>query len=228
MLAFWHPVDEMVPVSESGRGPGAKRRIGRIEIALVLLVAAILILSAVSVVLYRQSMDYHDAKYRAQYLVVDDLLLHLSIASMNLPRLLDESLPIESRYDDGQRGLSGIFNAQHMTRILEMMYLDDYEKNLTFGAMEQALGQFHDEVFMLLGSMYDNMTWDVPYSDNSTLNGKLDTALALMQGLMPYIEAGKRSGQFKEDPYSLVDGMSLDGILENSNAMLELGFRSLS
>jgi hypothetical protein len=218
---------EMVPVSECGRGPGAKRRIGRIEIAHVLLVAAILIMSAVSVVLYRQSKDYHDAKYRAQYLVVDDLLRHLTIASNNLPRFLDESLPIESRYDDGQSGLSGIFNAQHMIRILEMMYLDDYETNLTFGTMEQALGQFHDEVYMLLSSMYNNMTWDVPYSDNSTLNGKLDTALVLMQGLTPYIEAGKRSGQFKENPYSLVDGMSMDGILENSNAMLELGFRSL-
>jgi len=102
------------------------------------------------------------------------------------------------------------------------MYLDDDEKNMTFGTMKLALEDFRDNVYQVVYALEENRTWDVAYNENVTLNNKLDAALGLMNGLIPFLQAGLRSVNWQEDPYSIVDGMSLGYIYENSTAMIAI------
>jgi len=202
----------------SGRG----KRLRLPQVALGIAVAIILVMSILSVFLYRQSQDYHDAKYRAQYVISNDLINTLSSVGVLVDQMLDESLLKESRYQNGHDAVSALHQASQLTWAIEVMYLDDDEKNMTFGTMKHALDDFRDNVYQVVWALEENRTWDVAYTENVTLNNKLDAALGLMNGLIPFLQAGLRNINWQENPYSVVDGMSLGYIYENSIAMIAI------
>jgi len=209
-------------MSEAHPSSGRVKRLRWQQVALVIAVAIILVMSILSVFLYRQSKDYHDAKYRAQFVITNSLINTLYSARIGVDHMLEESLPIESRYQYGQDAVSTLYLASQWTWAIEVMYLDDDEKNMTFGTMKLALEDFRDNVYQVVYALEENRTWDVAYNENVTLNNKLDAALGLMNGLIPFLQAGLRSVNWQEDPYSIVDGMSLGYIYENSTAMIAI------
>jgi len=209
-------------MSEAHPSSGRVKRLRLSQVALVIAVAIILVMSILSVFLYRQSKDYHDAKYRAQNVAASNLISQLSTAGIEVDRMLDVSSLIESRYQSSQRAVSALHQASQWTWAIEVMYLDDDEKNMTFGTMKHALDDFQTRIYQIMWTMEQNRTWDVAYNENVTLNEKLDAALGLMSGLVPFLQAGLRNVNWQEHPYSVVDGMSLGYIYENSAAMIAI------
>ncbi len=136
--------------------------------------------------------------------------------------MLDVSFLMESRYQTGLDAVSALGQASQWTWAIEVMYLDDDEKNMTFGTMKHALDDFKDNVYKVVWAMEQNRSWDVTYDENVTLNERLDTALGLMNGLIPFLQAGLRNVNWQEHPYSVVDGMSLGYIYENSTAIIDI------
>jgi len=180
---------------------------------IVIAVAAILGFSMLSVLLYRQMQDYHDAKYRSQYVIVGDISTYAQLVDSHVATMTNTSITLNDRAIAGTSAVNDLRYLSSLVRAIREMYLADSEKNDTL----YILGQAVDTLGMNAETVYDNLlrnlTDGVPMLEHPALNAKLETAAALIGSLSPVLDAGFKEGvDFEKHPYSIVNNLDLASI----------------
>jgi len=206
------------------------RRARPLKIIIAVLVALIVILSGVSIFYYLQAKDYHDAKYRAQWVLMKDIWESVYVADFSIKEMIDSANnTITSRAMSGylvQDSLGSLLNSVWAVR---EMYLNDAEKNESFSLFKQAVEAVMDNAEIVYIGLWLNSTLDRPYVENATLNAQLFTASSLLGNLRPVIYAGfavdpygDYSNSWEHSPYSVVDRVDLGKVRSTSAQIIAL------
>jgi hypothetical protein len=196
-----------------------------LKIAVSILLAVVVVVSGIAVFYYIQAKDYHDAKYRAQWVLMNDILDSTSLADISLKGMLDYgSDTIVHRAMEGdivQGSLGSLLDAVWSVR---EMYVNDKEKNETFSLLKEAVATLLENAQIVAIGLWGNVTLGYPYSENATLNDALYAASDIIAGIHDAIHEGflvdpafDTSNGWERSPYSIVDRLNLQ-YLRNSSA----------
>ena len=178
-----------------------------------IVVGAILLLSVLTTFYYLQAEDYRQAKYKAQYVLVQDILGTIPMASENITDTLDDTL------DNGWRrsssltasglaaGLSGTCHA------IQVMYPVDDDRYVVFGNLTAAFAALSQGVY----EAYVQLSSEVGPDEEHDLTEEMDADLGAALGSLDEIAAQVLPGVNPEvdwttDPYDLLDGMDLEAL----------------
>jgi len=194
-------------------GPRSAKRLRLWYLVIVIAVAAILGFSMLSVLLYRQMQDYHDAKYRSQYVIVGEISIYAQLVDSQVATMTNTSMSLNDRAIAGTSAVEDLRYLSSLVHAVREMYLADSEKNETF----YTLGHAVDTLGMNAETVYDNLlrnlTDGVPMLEHPALNAKLETAAALIGSLSHVLDAGFNEGvDFEKHPYSVVNNLDLASI----------------
>lgn len=176
-------------------------------------VVAMLLLSVLAAFFYLQAQDYRDAKYKAQYVLVQDILGTIPMASENATDAVDDSL------DNGWRrsatmtlsalasGMSGTCHA------IQVMYPEDDAKNIAFASLTAAFAALSQGAY----EAYVELSSEVGPEEEHDLSAEMDEDLRLvpdwLESLDIWLEQGiDASRDWTQDPYDLLDGMEVEAI----------------
>jgi hypothetical protein len=200
-------------------------RTSPLKIAVSILVAVVLVLSAVAVFYYLQARDYHDAKYRAQWVLMNDMLDSTHGADISLKGMLDYANDTRVH-----RAMWGDFMQGDLDSLLDdvwsirEMYLNDKEKNETFSLLKEGVETLLENAQIVAVGLWLNVTLGDPYSENATLNDALYAASEIIAGIHDAIHQGfvvdpqvDTGNSWERSPYSIVDRLNLR-YLRNSSA----------
>ena len=206
-------VSELSDMSGELADSRSAKRLRLWYLVIVISVAAILGFSMLSVLLYRQMQDYHDAKYRSQYVIVGDISTYAQVVDSDVFTMTSTSITLNDRTIAGTSAVNDLRYLSSLVRAIREMYLADSEKNDTF----YTLGQAVDTLGMSAETVYDNLlrnlTDGIPMLEYPALNAKLQTAAALVGSLSQVLDAGFKEGvDFEKHPYSIVNNLDLVSI----------------
>jgi len=193
--------------------PGANKGSKISYLVIGVAVAAILVLSTLSVFFYRQAQDYHDAKYRAQYVIISDIRQHISDAGSYIAVMTYPEETLVSREVVGCGAVLQLEDLSSLVWAIQEMYLTDSEKNGTFSTLRHAVDILRSHSWDVFVHMQSNRTFDTPWEENLTLNAEIKTAGSLLVSLLPIIDEGFDYGvDFEKHPYSIVNRLDLQTI----------------
>jgi hypothetical protein len=187
-------------------------------------VAAILIVSALAAFYYSQAMDYRDAKYKAQYVLVQDILGTVPMAEENITDAVDDLLDNGWRRSAAMTASALAASLSGSCHAIQVMYpVDDY-KNTAFGNLTAAFAALSQGAY----EAYLELSSEVGPDEEHDLSEEMDTdlrsvleplgniALELELGIDPDVDV-------TQDPYDLLDGMNLE-MLWNFAVAIENAF----
>jgi len=200
-----------------------------LKMAVSILVAIVVVLSGVAVFYYLQAKDYHDAKYRAQWVLMNDMLDSTHLADSSLKGMLDNGDTIVHRAmlgDFVQGSLGSLLDAVWSVR---EMYLNDKEKNETFSLLKEAVETLLENAQIVAIGLWENVTLGYPYSENATLNDSLYAASEIISGVHDAIHQGfvvdpilDNGKSWERSPYSIVDRLNLQYLRDSSADIMSL------
>jgi hypothetical protein len=167
-------------------------------------VVVVMILIIISAALYVQMGDYHDAKYRAQFVIVDGMVTDVAIIGEEMRSILDGSTSNDDRNLSAHVGEARLQSVWRAAEELSAMYRGDQERFQTFDRLRYAIQCVGGTLHMCAADGWRSPSWDVTLRDYSANISALETALA--KGIDPDRNAWT-------DPYSLVNRMDLQKIL---------------
>ena len=166
-------------------------------------VVAIVALSAFSILTYQQMRDYHDAKYRAQAVIVGQMSAYASWIGGHVDDAVNTSLSISERAIAGTAAIEELRAIDSMVSAVHEMYLGDHEKCETFRALGNSLSSFIGWFMEYQGGLIVSVD----------IRTKLAAAVDALGGLGPVLDAGFRSGvDFEKHPYSIIERVDLAAI----------------
>ena len=201
-----------------------------LKIAVSILVAIVVVLSGVAVFYYLQAKDYHDAKYRAQWVLMNDMLDSTHLTEVSLKGMLDyggDTIVHRAMWGDFMQGdLGSLLDAVWSVR---EMYLNDKEKNETFSLLKEAVAALLANAQIVAIGLWGNATLDYPYSENATLNDALYAASEIIAGIHDAIHEGfvvdpmlDTGNSWERSPYSIVDRLNLQYLRDSSADIMSL------
>ncbi len=198
----------------------ASRRWRALAIVAVTL-AVVVTVSTVAVVVSRQITDYHDAKYRAQYVIVGSFWPIVGEASRQALLLINENATIDLKYQAADRARENFGFLYVSAEELRVMYLDDDEKSGPLLDFREAFAAFGDamsaSIAQLMGPDY---TWKGELT--APLISALNSSIPMLDDLVTIIERSIDAGRSPmEHPYSLIDKMDLAALQQTSRAIAE-------
>lgn len=197
-------------------------RTSRLKIVVSILVAIVVVLSGLTVFYYLQAKDYHDAKYRAQYVIISDIRQHISDAGSYISLMTYPEQPLVSREVDGCGAVLQLEDLSSLVWAIQEMYLNDPEKNDTFSSLRHAVDVLRSNSWTVFVHMELNRTQDTPWEENLTLNAEINTAGSLLVSLLPIIDEGFDYGvDFEEHPYSIVGRLDLQAIKSTAISIID-------
>jgi len=207
-----------------------ERQSSRSKILVAGLLVIVIVLSSFSVFYFAQASDYHDAKYRAQWVLMDNILDLTSESAMELDGVSGHAMltiPYRAIWA-GQLQASLNAIAQNSWSIREM-YLNDREKNETFSLLQKAMTTILGNLDPLEFGLWNNVTQDIPYSENISLNAALHSAAGMISALhTSFLQAFKVDPQedagrsWERSPYSLVDRLNLLNVRSSCTDIMSL------
>ena len=166
------------------------------------LLGVIIVLSLVSFLSYMQMRDYHDAKYRAQYWIVSDMISEMKEVSNGLHNYTLDGVTNEQRNQSEPVLSAMLSHLGSSSRYLAAMYYDDHEKRDVFGHVSYAFSYVEGRLH------YYDQGWTLSY-----WKAKLDGCASNISALAMEFEKGvDPSRNAIDEPYSLVNRMDLDEI----------------
>ncbi len=203
------------------------RRVKWTKAGAVVLVAAVVVLSALFSFYYIQANDYHDAKYRSQWVLVYDLwstALATSELCHDITGLTNGTLEYRALW--GQGLLDDLGSMGNSAWAIREMYLNDEARNDTFYSLWKALDAFESRALQVVFPLWDNVTQGTPFVENSTANAQMTLAYSIFGGLHgefdkafkvdPYQDYG---ASWEREPYSLVDRLDLQSIKDYASQL---------
>lgn len=180
-------------------------------VMIVAAVVAILLFSLLAAFYYQQAMDYRDAKYKAQYVLVQDMLGTIPMADENITDTVDDLL------DNGWRrstALTASALASDMSgtcHAIQVMYPADDSRNIVFGNLTAAFAALSQGAY----EAYVELSSEVGPDEEHDLSAETDADLRATLGILDDVAAAVQPGidpeiDWTTDPYDLLDGMDLE------------------
>jgi hypothetical protein len=180
----------------------------------MVLVAALVAVSIISVFLYVQMKDYHDAKYRSQNVIMGQLSSLVFLTGGYITDMLNTSNSMGERALAGATANEYTIEASRWTLAVREMYLDDSEKNATFAAVDKAVGAVESQMGVINLYLMWNVTRGWPMLESPHVAEKLLAAVPLLTELGLLLDAGFKDDNldFEKHPYSIVNNLDLAAI----------------
>jgi hypothetical protein len=181
----------------------------------IVLVAALVAVSILSVFLYVQMKDYHDAKYRSQGVIMGQISTYAAESSSHIIEFTNISRPMNTRAVNAALAFDGLWHLHSMIDAVREMYLDDKVRNSTFTTLNDAIDHVYSYTMVVCEVIVWNSTGGVPMYDFAGILTRLASVAPLMTDLSQTIDSGFLSGvDLEKHPYSVVDHIDLASLRE--------------
>ncbi len=188
-----------------------------------IIIAAIVIVAALAAGLaYRQIVDYHDAKYRAQYVIVGGMPNLISDATDATQGLLNKQLTLDSRCEDGWDAERLFECLETSVRSIQVMYLNDDEKFEPLLHFQNAIFRMYHELYYATDALWGSLSapsQELTPATWAALNSSMNLFLEIRTIV---IDSFDDETNGLEHPYSLVNRMDLKTLSEKSTAILDI------
>lgn len=186
-------------------------------------VAVILLLSALAAFYYSQAMDYRDAKYKAQYVLVQDILVTIPMAQENITDAVDDLL------DNGWRRSAALTSSalaaslSSTAHAIQVMYPEGDTRNTVFGNLSAAFASLSQGVY----EAYVELSSEAGPLEEHDLSVEMDADLRDSRVLLVEISVQVSAGvdpaiDWTTDPYDLLDRMDLEALDAAAVSLSEL------
>jgi hypothetical protein len=221
IVRYIPPVDTSTGGSE-GMNPqmaaqgGARRKVSPFSILLSVMVVVILVLSVTALLFARQAEDYHDSKYKAQFVLVDAIVSGTPLATDSIEQMLDSEL------DNGYRRSAAKFSQATLEAVadacygIQVMYPSEQDQSMTFRALKVAFSALANAT----EDGYVQLTDPTPEL-STELRASLVSAIPIATGIATLVSAGiDPEADWMECPYDLLSGMDLEALTEQADALM--------
>lgn len=195
---------------------GTSRTAYALIAVLALAAVVMIILASLMVVYMNQAADYKGSKYKAQYVIVKEMVDDTPIANQSIADMSNDAL------DTGFRRAAAL----SATRILQelsgdafsiaVMYSNTSDRYIILMSLSGALGEFADVLYQgyqTLSSPVHEFTSEY----ESTITG----ASAILSQIRDYLNQGLTPGMNGvTDPYPVVDSLPLGSIAAAADALM--------
>jgi hypothetical protein len=227
---IWAEATEMAKMNHHGMTLKGDDGTSPLKIVVSILVAIVVVLSGIAVFYYLQAKDYHDAKYRAQWVLMNDMLDSTHLADVSLKGMLDyrnDTIVHRAMWGDFvQDSLGSLLDAVWSVR---EMYLNDKEKNETFTLLKDAVETLLENAQIVAIGLWENVTLGHPYAEDATLNDALYAASEIIAGVHDAVQQGfvvdpmlDTGNSWERSPYSIVDRLNLQYLRDSSTDIISL------
>ena len=194
----------------------------RIKTAIAALVALAIVLSGVAFSYYGLASHYYDAKYRAQFEVVQSLVTSLNPTPFQISVMINDSYAMSARLERSLTAEMLLVRAELDARIIEVMYPEGSAEAGTFGKLRVTMDSFHNMVADYRRGLWDHASHDLPYRANDTVNSLFISASDEAKTLTGLLSDGFAERDPYRDPYSLVKRMDLPSINMSCQNLYEI------
>lgn len=183
-------------------------------------VAAVLLFSLLAAFYYWQAMDYRDAKYKAQYVLVQDILEAIPLTSENITDAVDDDLDNGWRRSAAMTASALAASLSDYSHAVQVMYPADDDRNVVFGNLTEALAALSQAAY----GAYVELSSEAGPLEEHDLDPETDAVLNASLALLDDISAAIAPGvdpsiDWTVEPYDLLDGMDLDALDEAAVAL---------
>jgi len=199
----------------AGRG-----QMNAMYIVLGIAVAAILIFATLAAVFYQQAQDYRGSKYRAQYVLVEDLISGITGLAGGIDAMANDSLTTGERtaaaYASGATGEQVVMALV----VLSEMYPVGDQKFQVFDAL--ATG------FHWLSGTISAGTLELEahgHDLNQSINTSILNSVPILRNITQLLSAGIEIGRdYRESPYHVVALMDIDALAAAAQELYDAQF----
>mgnify|MGYP001766739018 CR=1 FL=1 len=182
-------------------------------VVVVVAVAAVLLLSALAAFYYSQAMDYRDAKYKAQYVLVQDILGTVPMARENVTDAVDDLLDNGWRRSAAMTASALAASLAGTSHAIQVMYPAGDDRNTVFGNLSAAFAALSQGAY----GAYVELSSEVGPLEDHDLDAETDADLRAALALLDEVAAQVLPGvdpaiDWTADPYDLLDGMDLEAL----------------
>ena len=183
-----------------------KRKLNAFMIVVGIAVAIILIFSVLTVMFYRQAADFRESKYKAQYVLVDEIVTAIPLATDAIDEVLDDDLDNGWRRSSAQYAIATVERISGACYGIEVMYPVTEDQSTTFQALKLAMNELADTI----GTAYLQLT--SPDRDVSESVGvSLENSTIILSSIRTLVMEGVDDTiDWMEAPYDLLAGMNLE------------------
>lgn len=183
-----------------------KRKLNAFMIVVGIAVAVILIFSVLTVMFYRQAADFRESKYKAQYVLVDEIVTAIPLAADAIDEVLDDDLDNGWRRSSAQYAIATVERISGACYGIEVMYPVTEDQSTTFQALKLAMNELADTI----GTAYLQLT--SPDRDVSESVGvSLENSTIILNSIRTLVMEGVDDTiDWMEAPYDLLAGMNLE------------------
>ena len=202
--------------------PQQKRKINPWTVMMAVALVVILVLGVLVFIFKAQADDYKASKYRAQIVLVTDIVDSLPVASAAIDEMCDDTLDNGWRRSAAKYAQATVEGISSDCEAVSVMYLIDQDRRLAFENLSVAMTALADTIEQGYGEL---STADIPQGDRD-LSAPIDQSLAnstlllddiellVVQGLDPGVD-------WEESPYQPVEDMDLDAIEVAAQELLD-------
>jgi len=196
--------------------PQGRKKLNAFMIVIGIAVAVILIFSVLTVMFYGQAQDFKASKYKAQYVLVDDIVKSVPLATSAMSDVIDDDIDNGWRRSSAQYALATVEGLSTSCYGIEVMYPDGEEKSTTF----QALLAGMEALASTLETAYTQLT--SPSRDVSdSVQLSLQNSSSLLSSIATLVAQGVDSTiDWMTSPYDLLDGMDLAQLAAAGNDLV--------
>jgi len=193
--------------------PQQTRKINPWTVMMAAALVVILVLGALVFIFKAQADDYKASKYKAQIVLVTDIVDSLPVASAAIDEMCDDTLDNGWRRSAAKYAQATVESISTDCKAISVMYVIDEDRRLAFENLSVAMTALADTIEQGYAEL---STADVPQGERD-LSVAVDESLASSTGLLDDIELlvvqGLEPGvDWEESPYQPVVDMDLDGI----------------
>jgi hypothetical protein len=186
--------------------PSANRdRMSIMYIILGIAVAAILVLSALTVVFYQQAQDHKGSKYRAQYVLVENLISGITTLAGGIADMANDSLTVSERTAAAYASEANGEQVVRALMVLSEMYPVEDQKFQVFDKLATGFA-------WLLGTI-DAGALDLEshgHDLNESTNASIVESVPILHNIAQLLAAGiDPARDYRESPYHVVALMDL-------------------
>ena len=182
----------------------------------------IIVLGAFVFILKAQADDYKASKYRAQIVLVEDIIERLDVASAAIDEMRDDTLDNGWRRSAARYAQATVEGISADCSGISVMYIIDEDRRLAFENLSIAMTALADTV----EQGYDELsTADIPQGDRDlsvTVDTSLGTSTVILDDIELLVSQGIEPGvDWEAEPYQPVAAMDLPAIETAAQELLD-------
>jgi hypothetical protein len=198
-------------VPHAGRSKGTKFWMAMLGITL----AALLIFAALAVVFYTQAQDYRSAKYKAQYVLVDEIITSIPLLDEAIGNIVDDLLDNGFRRSAATYAQATAESISGACHSIEVMYPVDDDRGITFSALKVAFSMLAQTT----ETAYNQLTDPTPDVSEAVETGLLESAVISLSVCSLVSEGIDPEILLEDVSYDLADRMNLATLLDEADAL---------